>query len=236
MATDLQPLQRVAPFRYRNDRRLGLFIITGSFLASIAFSVWARRRAQPEESVPPAPATTEGVVGWPKRVDPIAALAKARELTRRDILRGIAMDGVASTGTLDFSTATADVRYSFQSGPGQGPQPAREPGTVPRRAYCGRQAVSIQKLGIVAQRDNSRAACTADHSEGLPDPRCSLAQIWTAAKLKNAPTDRVARVEYYRSKAGPAWRFAIPNSPYHFSLYGDCRRELSETEAIGFVP
>jgi len=236
MVTDLQPLPRVAPFRYRNDRRLGLLIITGSFLVAIAFSLWARERAQPEESVPPGPATTTGVVGWPKRVDPIATLASAKEITRRKLLRGIAMDGVTSTGTLDFSTATADARYSFQSAPGQGPQPAREHGTLSRRAYCGRQAVVIQKQGMVAQPDNSLAACTADHSESLPDPRCSLAEIWAAAKLKNAPTDRVARVEYYRSKAGPAWRFTIPNSPYRFSWYGDCRRELSETEAIGFVP
>lgn len=236
MLTEPGPRPRVAPFHYRNDRRLGLLIIGGSFVASLLFSLWAREHAQPEESQPPGPPTTEGVVGWQKHVDPVATLAKARALTQRNLLRGMVADGVSSAGTIDFSAGSPDVRYAFQSPPGHGPQPARDHGTLPRHTYCGRQRVHIQKLGIVAEPDNSQASCSVDHSDGLPEPRCTLSQIWAFGKQKGAPTDRPARIEYYRSKAGPAWRFIIPNSPYRFAIAGDCQRELSEVEAFGFVP
>jgi hypothetical protein len=41
----------------------------------------------------------------------------------------------------------------------------------------------------------------------------------------------MARIEYYRSRVGPAWKFELPGTPHKYSLYGDCGRELSEAEA-----
>jgi hypothetical protein len=48
--------------------------------------------------------------------------------------------------------------------------------------------------------------------------------------------DRLARIEYYRSRSGPAWRFSMPGTKHHFSLYGDCQRLLKGREARGNVP
>jgi hypothetical protein len=53
---------------------------------------------------------------------------------------------------------------------------------------------------------------------------------------RGAPREQLAKIEYYRAQAGPAWRFELPGTPHRFSLYGDCGRELNETEAAGFVP
>ena len=64
-----------------------------------------------------------------------------------------------------------------------------------------------------------------------------------ACEKKSAPAGTIAfvapdlraRVEYYRAKVGPAWRFELPGTPHRFSLYGDCERKLTPVEAVGSV-
>jgi len=151
-------------------------------------------------------------------------------------LRGIVMEGVRSDGTLDLGEGPATVRYAFQSAPGEGAQPQRDPGTLPKRLTCGKQNVLIRKEGLVAERDIADSSCPPGGIEPLPDPKCSLHEIWHHAHRRRAPKDRLAHIEYYRSKVGPAWRFTIPGTSYSFSLYGDCKRELRGPEALGGVP
>jgi hypothetical protein len=38
-------------------------------------------------------------------------------------------------------------------------------------------------------------------------------------------------MEYYRSKAGPAWRMSLPGGRFQLALSGDCQRELTRDEA-----
>jgi hypothetical protein len=218
------------------DKLHGLLVVGGAFVISLGISLWAKRTSEPEQGLPPAPPTTAGIVGFPSAVDPLATLAAARDLTRRNLLRGIVIEGVGPSGTVDLKSPGAGARYSFQSLAGQGPQPARVPGQVPRRNLCGRQRVELRAKGLYAEPDQLDAPCLPSQSEPLPEPRCKLSDLWERARAKGASSQHAARIEYYRSAAGPAWRFELPDGSVRFSIYGDCRRELSHGEATGSVP
>jgi len=219
----------------RADRLRGLAIVALAFVSCLLISVWARRRATPEPVVPPAPPTTVGITGWPSAVDVVKTLPRARELTHRNLLRSITVDGVKSDGTID-AAGPGRARFQFQSAAGQGPQPAREPGTLARRPYCGRQAVLVRKDGIVAEADDAEASCAPQATDPLPEPHCTLAEIWAHALERGVPKERVARIEYFRASAGPAWRFDAAGSRAHFTLYGDCKRELDGRDAANVSP
>ena len=222
--------------RRRRDRAIGLVIISVTFLVALGVSWWARKASRPELSKPPAPPTTVGIVGFPKSVDPIKSLAAARKVTERSILRGITAEGVDSDGTVDVTSPTGRIRYEFQSPPGKGPQPKRPPGTLPRRPYCGKQTVHLRKQGLYADPDVPGYPCSPVHYDELPEPRCNMRDVWKHAIAMGAPKDHLARIEYYRAHAGPAWRFDMPGTRYRFSLYGDCGRELKGADATTIFP
>lgn len=220
----------------RRDRIVGLGIVAAAFALALAISLWAKVKSRPETSAPPGPPTTEGVAGFPSRVDPVQALGRARDLTKRTVLRGFVASGVTSDGLVNVSEGPGEVRYSFQSPPGMGPLPPEEAGTRARRRFCGLQRVRLRKEGLVADKDMPETSCPPQQPDGLPEPRCSLADIWKKAIARGVPKDRPARIEYYRAKAGPAWRFDLVGTPHRFSVYGDCVRELTTEESVGYVP
>jgi hypothetical protein len=215
----------------RKDRIAGLSIVVIAFMVALGISWWAKVASRPEGAAPPGPPSVEGLEGYPAAVDPIQALGAARALTQRNLLRGIWAEGVRGDGTIDLGEGPGRARYAFQSPPGEGPQPAREPGTLARRHYCGKQTIHLRREGLVADPDISDYPCPGHAAEHLPDPRCSFRDVWSHAIKKGAPRTQVARVEYYRARAGPAYRFELPGTQYRFSLYGDCVRELTAAEA-----
>jgi hypothetical protein len=219
----------------RADRLRGLVIVGLTFVLCLLVSVWARRRSLPVVSGPPAPASPVGVVGFPNAVDIVKTLARARELTPRTLLRGIVADGVHSDGTIDIG-ARGHVRYMFQSAEGEGPQPARDPGTLARRPSCGRQTVVLRNEGLQAETDNADAACAPHPADPLPEPHCTVADVWARAIERGVPKDRPAHVEYFRATAGPAWRFEGQHVRGRFVLYGDCKRELEGHDAVNAGP
>lgn len=231
--SDAQP--PADPARKR-DRRIGLFIISVTFVAALCISWMAKEASRPETSPPPGPPTTAGVIGYPSSVDPIKTLPAARKLTLRTMLRGIDATGVKSDGTVDLGEGPGSVRYTFQSPPGKGPQPPHDPNTVPRRRYCGRQVVELRHEGLAADPDVAGYSCPTSPVDALPDPRCDMRDVWRRAIAKGAPKDRLAHIEYYRARGGPAWRFDLPGTSYHFVLYGDCGRELHGDDTITVTP
>ncbi len=206
-------------------------IVAASFAACLALSIWAKEKSRPETSEPPGPPTVEGVAGYPNAVDPVATLAAARKLTRRPILRGITNDGGQNDGAVDGGEGPGRARDTFQSEAGQGAQPEREPGTLPKRVTCGKQEVVLRKEGLVAEPDQADYPCPPGGVEALPEPQCNARTLWKLARRRKIPNDSRAHVEYFRSKAGPAWRFEVLGTPHHFTMYGDCKRELTGAEA-----
>jgi hypothetical protein len=215
---------------------LGLVIVAVSFMLCLALSIWAKEKSRPETSEPPGPPTIVGIIGYPNAVDGVETLAAARKLTRRPALRGIVFEGVSSDGTIDVTEGPGRARYTFQSEAGQGAQPDREPGTLPKRVTCGRQDVVLRKEGLAAEPDQADYPCPAGGVEALPEPQCPARTLWKLARRRKIPSDRPAHIEYFRSKAGPAWRFEILGSSHRFTVYGDCKRELSGADAAGTIP
>ncbi len=220
--------------RRRRDRISGLLILSVAFCATLSISWWAKLEATPEAAQPPPPPSPEGLVGYPDKIKPEQALEIARTRTPRDQLRGFVAEGVAADGTLDVHQG-GSIRYVFQSPPGEGPQPPRTESGPPRHHYCGKQTVHVRRPGVVVDQDLAAVKCPVTPAEPLPDPRCGSDAVWKHALDLGAPADRLARVEYYRARVGPAWRFAIPGTRYRFSLYGDCGRELAPNESTGTV-
>jgi hypothetical protein len=215
----------------RTDRLRGLVIVGLAFALCLIISVWAKRRSLPVLSAPPAPPSSVGVIGFPSAVEVVKTLARARQLTPRPLLRGIVAESVKSDGTVDVTLGSARARYSFQSVAGDGPEPPREPGTLARRPYCGRQNVDLRKEGLAADADAADAACSPHPTDPLPEPRCSLVDVWAHAIARGVPKEKLARIEYYRANAGPAWRFEAPHGRGRFALDADCKRELDAREA-----
>lgn len=233
-----QPLPADVLARKR-DKMIGMAIVGVTFILGIGISFWAKHESRPETSAPPGPPTTAGIVGFPYKVDVTATLAGARNVTRRNLLRGFTAEGVRPDGTIDLTEGPGRARYVFQSAPGQGPQPDSEVGPLPRRPLCGRQEVHLRHEGLVADPDQPSLACSTrgiEASEPLPDPQCSLATIWQRAIERGIRTDRLARIEYFRAHGGPAYRFEQQETSARFVLYGDCRRELKGAAAAGRVP
>jgi hypothetical protein len=220
----------------RRDRLLGLVIVAVAFAFCLALSFWAKEKSEPETSEPPGPPTVQGVVGYPQAVDAVESLKAARAMTRRAALRGIVLDGVKPDGLMDVSEGATRARFVFQSQPGEGPQPPREPGTLPKRITCGKQNVLIRSGGMVAEPDEADHPCPPGGVEALPEPQCTPHALWRHARRRQIAGDTPARIEYFRAKAGPAWEFEIPGTRHRFTLYGDCKRELNGSEAQSDAP
>jgi hypothetical protein len=205
----------------------GFSIIFIAFSAALIISWKASEAVKPNIARPPAAPTSEGLAGFPGRVDPILTLGVARELSERSQLRRLLAAGVASDGTVDLAHPKGNIRYEFDSAPGEGPEPPRPAGTVRHSRFCGRQSVNVKSEGIYVTPDEPRAACRANAGEPLPEPRCSPAQLWALARQRGAPPEGRAVIEYYRAYDGPAWRFSLPEAQVHFTIFGDCERELT---------
>jgi hypothetical protein len=225
-----EPPERVAPARRRlslePDRIAGFSIIFTAFCAALVVSWKASEAVRPNLAAAPAPPTAEGLAGFPRQVDPLAALPQAHALSEREQLRRIIISGVGSSGTLDVTQPRASVRYEFDSSAGEGPDAPRPAGTVRPVHYCGRQSVVIKAEGIAAEPDQPKALCRPSAGEPLPDPRCGPRQLWSLALQRGAAPSGLASIEYYRAQEGPAWRFSLPSSKLHFTMYGDCVHEL----------
>jgi hypothetical protein len=185
-----------------------LAIILLAFLGCMGLSVWGMMVSTPRPAPVPAPVTTEGIRDFPKAVQPFAMLARAQSLSVRDKFRGFTIKGIRADGTVDLTEENAFIRYSFQSASGRGPQPPREPGTLPNRRYCGVQHVLLDRQGIVAKGDNPHRACGSGLIEDLGEPRhCPITRLWKTAKKNGFDLNKPARLEYFEAEDGRAFRF-----------------------------
>jgi hypothetical protein len=231
MPPDRPPVaEDAAELARRRDRLMGLSVVAVAFVIALIISWWAKLKSEPDAAAPPAPPTTAGIAGYPSAVDPVQVLGVARTLTKRTLLRRIVAEGVKSDGTVNVSDGSGRVRYVFQSPPGEGPQPLRERQELLRHPYCGEQTLRLGRGGLVAEPDLSDIGCDPRRGDALPEPRCGLREVWRHALDKTPHAGGLARIEYYRSDAGPAWRFT--GSGQTFTLYGDCGRELEPAERL----
>jgi hypothetical protein len=219
----------------KRDRTQGLTILGAAFLLALLGNWWVKSTVHqlPDAATASVPDKT-GLLGFPEHFDPLSALERARDLSVRRWLFGVALAGVRPDGTLDMDHGGA-ARFVFGSRRGDGPQLPVPPGERRRQDHCGRQEVRIDAAGIHAEGDQPEHDCHG-FGEWLPNPVCSLEQIWKFAIEKGASRSGLAEIQYFQSEAGPSWRFRLADSAPEYVLYGDCKRELHGKEAAGKIP
>ncbi len=219
----------------RRDKLRGLAIIIVGFGVCMALSLWGLDRSMPDPPAKPAKPTKEGLVGFPKKVEPFELLESARALTDRQQFRGFIAKRVKPNGTIDFTHKKASIHFAFQSAKGRGYQPPRPPATLPDRRYCGVQSVVVNRKGLAAKPDKPEHPCGSTEVFDLPIPKCSLADVWKAAKKNKVPAKGTARIEYFDSYSGPAYRFKKGKKTLVFSAR-KCGTLLKGTASRGSVP
>ncbi len=218
------------------DMFKGLSVLTLAFAGCMALSLWGMHHSTPKRAPEPSPPTAERLPGFPDEFRPFGALSRARELTVRSKFQGFVAGGVRPDGTMDFADEATFVRYSFRSGSGIGPQPEREGGTLPTRRFCGQQSVFVKKEGLFADDDQPSRPCPKDDPEELALPKnCTLKKVWKTAMKRKISTHGEARIEYYLSEKGPAFRFSKDRSSF-VVLADGCTRVLVGADQRGSVP
>lgn len=220
----------------RRDKVAGLVIICVAFAGCLALSLWAKEVSTPKPAPPPAPPSKKGLSGFPKKVRPWEVFPRARQLSVREQFQGLVARRVKRNGTLDFTDEKTRLRFSFQSQSGMGPQPPREGGTLPKRSYCGKQNVRVTKHGIGARPDVPKLPCPGRKPRNLSPPKdCTLEDVWKVAKKRRGRTPKRARIEYYRARGGPAYRFVGGRKRFVISAK-DCKTILEGRKQRGGVP
>jgi hypothetical protein len=179
-------------------------------------------------SSPPDPhAAVMQVPGAPHAVDPIALLpvARAQALVRESLV-SIEARFVGSNGLVDLDAKgyQGSITYTFGETP---PEPPRDPSLPigapqPYRAMPRQARVLLDLGGLRAEPVNLGYA-----GRTVPDPKCSLQDVWKAALDAGAPEGAVAIVTYqldplsslmflgrrdaasFANDSGAAWRFRI---------------------------
>jgi len=220
----------------KRDRVLGLAIIVLAFGGCMGLSLWGMRVSTPQPAPPPPPVSQDGIVGFPDAIAPFDMIARAKALSVRDKFRGFAARGVKRDGTIDLTSSNAQLRLSFQSPQGRGPQPEREPGTLPERRYCGTQSVILDQTGISASEDRPKVPCGGKEIEELSvPPGCSLEALWKFAEKKKIRVKGTANIDYFEANGGPAFRFEKDGRSFVVSAR-DCEKELKGREQRGGLP
>lgn len=219
----------------RSDMLRGLAIILLAFLGCLGLSLWAKRESLPEKPRLPEPPTTMELRGFPDAIRPFEVFARAQGMTPRTQFRGFVAEGVLPDGTLDFKKKGTRLRYVFQSEPGMGPQPEREGGTLPRRAYCGKQIVAVGPKGIALEKDVTDMPCGRSDPSDLELPNgCTMEGVWQTAKKRKVKA-QTARIEYYEARKGAAYRFSAGRDTFSVSAK-DCTKILKGKDERGNVP
>jgi hypothetical protein len=224
------------------DRFSGLVILVGAMACCLALSLWAREVARPESQLKASPATLRGIVGWPHAVDALGTLDAARRSSRPRELRQIILDGVKSDGTIDVVTGPGELTYLFHNGirkPAPKVPDAGTPAEKPKKSdkadkvlQCPRQVVRVRRDGLDPQSELKQNRCPDSDYEPLPIPACGPRELWARALELGASIRQLAHMEYYRSKAGPAWKMSFSGNRFHVALTSDCRRDLTPAEAV----
>lgn len=220
----------------RRDKWMGLLIIVLAFGGCMGLSLWGMSKSTPQLAPQPEPPSLERIPGYPDHVDPLKLIDRARELSVRSKFRGFVATNVEPSGKVNLKLKTSSVRFSFQDPSGIGHQPPRQGGTLPNRRYCGLQSVFLRKDGIEAAMDQAERACPAAAPENLPFPKdCTLEDVWEIAEKRRVKAQGTARIEYFDSFDGPAYRFRKDRHQFVVSA-NDCSKILTGRASRGMVP
>lgn len=190
---------------------------------------------------------TYPIQGDPSRFDPFASIAHIRsKVGEKAILLEVRASFVRSDGTLDLKAKyrpAPDANYDFRTPVAEEPKDAppvgagRKPGdiwvqNVSVRVYEPGQHRSVSRIsgstrssysyvneGMDIDRNSPQMGSLSD---GLPDPKLTLKEMWDFAISKGADKDAVSRISY----DDDGYEFFITGLNFH--LYWDIDGKLME--------
>jgi hypothetical protein len=188
----------------------------------------------------PAPAAVEPV---PDTYDPSAELARARAsaldagLPSNGTLVSIKIDYATSDGLIHVHDthyeARAELEFASPPAPVIPPDPSAPLGAPrhdPGRSFDFDRSfvtVTLDHNGVTALKNAFGGAIGSDP---IPDPHCTVAQVWSAAIAAGAPPSAVASLTYEQRFAGttlaraPRWHFTIRSTSFEYDVSEpDCR-------------
>jgi hypothetical protein len=231
--THCGPLLTDPAYLELKDRLSGLGVLIGAMAFCLGLSFWAKDVPRPERDPRGARIGVRGISGWPHAVDAIGTLEAARNSSRPRELREIVLEGVKSDGTIDVVTGPGSLDYVFHNGL-RDPQPKKADGAhaAETRPTCPRQVVRVRSDGIDPQSEMKDNRCPLGAAEPLPNPVCGPRELWVHAIAIGASIRQLAHMQYYRSKAGPAWKLSLSGGKFEMIMSHDCKRELGPREAM----
>jgi hypothetical protein len=204
------------------------FVAVGLIAVACAIAllvVYFAGRTQTEPAIAPA------IPGAPHAVDAMALLAEARRLagSNKELVSIQAMY-VKSDGTLDLEGPgyAGSVVYTFvdRSPPDPPPDPS-----LPLGAPRPSKPPPTQTRVIL-----NRSGFQVDHAffgpgQSIPEPHCSIRDVWGAAIAAGAPSEAVAIITYRHDtslamtaegkldqRKGPVWQFRIEGTTHDHDI------------------
>jgi hypothetical protein len=178
---------------------VGVYAIGAVFFAAIVLLVL---RSSPSRSPDPAAALAQ-IPGAPHAVDPVALIPMARQkaLVPKSLV-SIEARYVGSNGLVDLDAKgyMGSISYTFGETP---PEPPPDPSIPvgapqPSRPMPTQARVRLDRAGL-----QEEPVLIGFSSAAVPDPKCSLADVWKAAREAGAPEGAVAVVTYKRDPILP---------------------------------
>ena len=204
------------------------FVVIGLIAAACAIAllvVYFAGRTQTEPEIAPA------IPGAPHAVDAMALLAEARRLAgERKELVSIQASYVKSDGLLDLEGPgyAGSVIYTFVDP--TPPDPPADP-SLPLGAPKPSSPPPTQTRVIL-----NHSGFQVDHAffgpgQSIPEPHCSIRDVWRAAIAAGAPSEAVAIITYRHDTSlamtpdgkldrrdGPIWQFRIQGTNHDHDI------------------
>jgi FMN phosphatase YigB (HAD superfamily) len=191
---------------------------------------------------PPDPALelARQLPGFPHQIDPVAllpAVRKAAGATRPLRLVSIKARYAGAQGLVDLDGPgyQGAVEYLFRQEappepPPAGPRPPRGARRTAEPILTTDWSLSLNRDGLTVRRN----IFAAGFSALVPDPSCSVRQVWVAARAAGAPARAVARLEYQSLLGGQAgWSFEIDGTGFEMKISDPgCRRRTAQLDHL----
>lgn len=210
----------------RDQLRAG-FIVGVTLAISIMVSLWSEGESELGRRGAERRPVVEGVVGWPKRVDPLGSLPAVRGLSRRGVITEMEFDGVGPDGTMNMTRGPSRGRYVMTEAKKAARSGAKRPGqSVPAEQRCNRRTVRLGGKGLTIDAGKP-VACGSAAPLALPEPQCGPVELWRMAVARGADQKHTASFRHYWSVSGPAWRMAIAKTSFGLTTDATCTVELT---------
>jgi hypothetical protein len=213
------------------DQLRATFVVGVTLVLSIMVSLWSEGESELAKRGAERRPVVDGVVGWPKQVNPLGSLPAVHGLSRRGLITEMEFEGVGPEGVMDMTRGPNRGRYVMVE-PKRTPKAGskRPSPPIPVEDLCNRRTVRLGGKGLTIDAGR-KVACGPTPPEALPDPKCGPTELWRMAVVRGASEKLPASFRYYWSVSGAAWRMTIAKTSFALTTDVTCTVELTAENA-----